>query len=290
MVEPEPILVVGGSGLLGEALQSELAARGRRSSAPTRRQLDLTDPRRVDAWLDRHRPAAVINAAAYSDVTRAERPDQCEQVFLLNRDAPADLALRCRRRGIAFVYISTDFVFDGTANRPYVEGDEPRPLQVYGRSKLAGERAVSRAHPESLIVRTSTLFGPGRRPRPHYVDAVLAQARKGGRVEVVRQPVSSPTFTSDLAAALVELVDRGSTGVLHLVNDGACSRLELARAAVRIVGFAERVEVVERPTPDDGPQRPAYSVLDTTELAARLGRRLRSWDEALAAYLAPRDG
>jgi dTDP-4-dehydrorhamnose reductase len=227
----------------------------------------------------------VINAAAYSDVTRAEREDQHAHVFRLNRDAPAALARLCCQHDTPYVFISTDFVFSGESTRPYLECDPPDPIQVYGRSKLEGEQAVASEHPGALIVRTSTLFGPGRRPRPHYVDAVLAQARRGPRIEVVRGPISSPTYTPDLARSVLDLLSRNCRGVLHLVNDGGCSRLQLAREAVRIAGLARDVEVVEREESAGGPRRPRFSVLDTSEFMARTGRRLRSWDTALAAYL-----
>jgi dTDP-4-dehydrorhamnose reductase len=279
------ILVLGGSGLLGESVRVALARDNRPCSAPGRDELDLTDTRALSRWLDANRPSAVINAAAYSDVTRADRKDQHAQVFRLNRDAPAALARLCHRYETPFVFISTDFVFGGESTRPYVERDRPDPIQVYGRSKLEGERAVASEHPGALIVRTSTLFGPGRRPRPHYVDAVLAQARRRSRVEVVREPVSSPTYTPDLARCVLDLLTRGCRGVLHVVNDGGCSRLQLAREAVRVARLDRRVEVVEREEAAGGPRRPRFSVLDTSELAEQVGRRLRSWDTALAAYL-----
>jgi dTDP-4-dehydrorhamnose reductase len=207
-----PILVLGGSGLLGEALQVELTERGRKFHSPWSDEFDLRSDRSIESWFDTEQVSAVINAAAYTDVTRAELPSESEAVFRLNRDAPAALARVCRIHGIATVFISTDFVFDGTTRRPYGERHPTAPLQVYGRSKLEGERAVLEAHPDALIVRTSTLYGPGRRGRPHYVDAILGQAANRDRIEVVRSPVSSPTYTPDLARALIDLLEVGASG------------------------------------------------------------------------------
>jgi dTDP-4-dehydrorhamnose reductase len=283
-----PILVLGGSGLLGEALQAELARRGREAHAPGRTELDLTDDRSIETGLENSQASAVINAAAYTDVTRAELPAECEEVFRLNRDAPAIVAEICHRRGIALCFVSTDFVFDGTSRRPYDERHPPAPLQMYGASKLEGERAVLEANPGALVVRTSTLYGPGRRGRPHYVDAILDQVARRDRIEVVRTPVSSPTYTPDLAHALIELLDARASGVAHVVNDGACSRLELARETVRLAGAAGRVAVEERPGSPDGPRRPAYSVLDSTRYVELCGAALRSWQEALADYVSSR--
>jgi dTDP-4-dehydrorhamnose reductase len=275
--------------LLGEALQAELARRGREAHAPGRDALDLMDDRSIEAWFEMAEVSAVINAAAYTDVTRAELPAQHEEVYRLNRDAPATLAACCRRRGIEIVFVSTDFVFDGARRQPYDEWHPPAPLQVYGASKLEGERAVLEAHPDALVVRTSTLYGPGRRGRPHYVDAILDQAARRDRIEVVRTPVSSPTYTPDLAHALIELLDVRARGLAHVVNDGACSRLELARETVCLAGAAGRVAVEERPESDEGPRRPAYSVLDATRYVELCGAALRSWQQALAAYVSTRD-
>ncbi len=282
------ILVLGGSGLLGQAVTEHLRREDRPFDAPPRAILDITDAAAIEAWLERMQPGAVINAAAYSDVTRAERADQHPAVFRLNRDGPGRLARACHSRGIPLLFVSTDFVFDGRRRRPYVEQDTPAPLQVYGASKLAGERAVLAAHPDALIVRTSTLFGPARGRRPHYVEAILRQARRGERIAVVRQPIASPTYTPDLAAALVELIDADAHGLVHAVNTGQCSRLELAREAVRLAGTGN--EVVERPEPAPPPRRPAYSVLGVSRLERLTGHTPRAWNEALAAYLEQRQG
>ena len=281
---PSPLLVLGGSGQLGQALRRVLEQRGQAFLAPARAEVDLLDPARAAAWVERQGPQAVLYAAAYNDVARAELPGERREVCLLNRDAPTILARACSRTGARFVFVSTDFVFDGRAGRPYTEDDPPNPLQVYGRSKLEGEIGVREAWPGSLIVRTSTLFGPGRRARPNYVDAILAQLRGSDRIRVVRPPVASPTYTVDLATALAELVERGATGLFHVANAGHCSRLELARETVRQAA-GDRVTVDERPDPRDGPQRPEFCALDTGRFAACCGAPLRSWREALAEHV-----
>jgi dTDP-4-dehydrorhamnose reductase len=141
-----------------------------------------------------------------------------------------------------------------------------------------------------LILRVSTLFGPGRPQRPAYVDAILAQAKAralegGGTIEVVEAPISSPTYAPDVAPVLVDLLDRGETGIVHTVNDGSASRLELAAAAVAIAGLGDRISVWVRPEPPNTLRRPAYSVLDTTKLFRLLGRRLPPWKDALGRYI-----
>jgi dTDP-4-dehydrorhamnose reductase len=283
MHEPR-VVVLGGTGQLGAALLDELARRGRASIAPPRGTLDLLRPGAVDAWPELARAAAVINAAAYTDVAGAEASAAGHAVWRLNRDLPGELARRCRRLGLRLAHVSTDYVFDGTADRPYREDDPTGPLQVYGRSKLEGEQRVLQEHPQALVVRTSTLFGRANRPRRNYVDAVLQQARRAGAVlELVRAPVGSPTLAADLAAALVDLLDAGAGGVVHAVNRGACSRIELASAALELAGRA--VDVRERPEPGGVPRRPAYSALDPSRCERWIGRAMRPWREALADYV-----
>jgi dTDP-4-dehydrorhamnose reductase len=162
---------------------------------------------------------------------------------------------------------------------------------VYGKTKLDGERAALAADPSVLMLRVSTLYGPGRPQKPAYVDAILAQARThaaagGGVIEVVEPPISSPTYAPDVAPALIDLLDRGATGIVHTVNDGAASRFELATAVVALAGFADRVAVRVRPEPPSALRRPAYSVLGTALLARLIGRKLPPWRDALSRYLA----
>lgn len=279
------ILVIGADGMLGTAIAAELRRRGRPFTAPGLPTIDLSRPDLAARAVASLRPAAVVNLAAFTDVGRCEAPEVREEVFLVNRDGPGALALACVFLRIPFVHVSTDYVFDGTATRSYVETDPPHPIQVYGQSKLEGERAVLEAYPGALIVRISTLFGPGERPRPHYVDAILAQVRTKSRVEVVETPTSSPTYAPDVAPILLDLIDAGASGIFHAVNDGGCSRLDYARAISEEAGFGGRVEIVGKPEPPGGMRRPLYSVLDTGKLALYLGRRLRPWREALRDYL-----
>jgi len=278
-----PILLLGGTGQLGQALKRELAERGWDFVAPTRGELDLREDGRAARWIERCSPAVVVYAAAYNDVARAELPAEREHLLRLNRDTPGALARAAHLAGARFVFLSTDYVFDGRAVRPYREGDAPSPLQAYGQSKLEGERRVGEADPHALIVRTSTLFGPGRRHPPNFVDAILAQARSQERLRVASPPVASPTFTADLARALVRLVDARCAGLVHATNSGQCSRLELARETVRVSGSGAVVE--ERPESPDGPRRPAFCVLDCSRLAEWTGMRMRPWQEALAEHV-----
>ena len=279
-----PVVVLGGTGQLGRALLLALSDRGEQVAAPGRDEVDLERTDRIAGRLEAMRPRALINASAFNDVAGAELEANREPAFRINRDAPRMMAETAARLGVPLIHVSTDYVFDGDLRRPYVETDLPRPIQVYGESKLAGEQAVIEEYPAALVVRTSTLYGHGR-AQPHYVDAILAQARTKEVLEVVQPPVSSPTLATDLARGLLALLDAGAEGVVHYVNDGACSRLELAREAVKLSGLAGRVEVRERPEPAEAVRRPAYSVLDTGRFTAITGTKPRSWQTALADYI-----
>jgi dTDP-4-dehydrorhamnose reductase len=280
-----PVVVLGGSGMLGRALVRVLDGRGVPRLAPTSAELDLADVGHIAPYLGGAAPRAIVNAAAYTDVAGSELEANRTVRDRLNRDAPAELARFAAESGLPLVHVSTDYVYDGTKSEPYVEDDPTAPLQAYGRSKLEGELAVRDRWPRALIVRTSTLYGPGPRPRPHYVDAILAQARRQAIVSVVRLPVSSPTLSYDLASAIADLLDADASGVVHVANAGGASRLELARETVRLAGLSGTVEVREREEAPGSLLRPAYSILATDRFARICGRPMRPWREALAEYL-----
>lgn len=270
-------LVTGGGGQLGVALARLLKARGISCAAPDRGSLDVCDPRSVASAVCSLRPEVVVNCAAYthvdgceSDIARAERT---------NAGAPELLAAHATAVGARLVQISTDCVFDGEATRPYREDDAPAPISVYGRTKLAGERAALAA-PGALVVRTSWLFGGAS----SFPVKVLARARQGEKLRVVTNEVGRPTFTQDLAEGIAALVERGAAGVVHLANDGEATRYALARAVLDSCGFGDLP--IEPITGFERLARvPKNSLLDLGK-ARSLGVALRPWSEALAAYLA----
>lgn len=223
----------------------------------------------------------VINCAGYTDVDRAE--SEPEAALAANTQGAGAVARLCARHGVRLVHLSTDYVFDGQTRRPYREDDPARPLSVYGRSKLEGERLVREHLPSALIVRSAWLFGPGR---DNFISKVLAQARVGRPFTVVDDQVGSPTYTLDLALALVTLGRRGASGLLHLVNAGQASRHELARQALAIAGLDP--ELV-RPTTTAAlaapAARPAWSVLDGRRAARLLGQPQPTWLDALRRHL-----
>ncbi len=280
------VLVTGATGMLGTDLVAALEGLGAQVWAFGRRELDITDRDAVDEAVARAAPEWVVNCAAFTKVDDCEREQ--ELALAVNGRGPGNLAAACARHGAALLHISTDYVFDGTARRPYMEGDPVCPVSAYGRSKLAGEEAVEKGGCPYLIVRTAWLFG---RNGPNFIDTILGLFQRHGRLRVVDDQAGSPTYTPDLAQALIWLMEAEGRGVVHVVNSGCCSWFQFAQEAVRMAGGdPSRVEPVgseefPRPAP-----RPAYSVLHTGRFRAVTGRTLRPWQEALAEYIAIRGG
>jgi dTDP-4-dehydrorhamnose reductase len=236
----------------------------------------------VNAAVDRVHPDWIINAAAFNDVDGAEgAPDQA---FAVNAVGAGNLADAAARAGAAMVHISTDYVFDGAKGAPYTEDDRPNPLSVYARTKYEGEQRVLASGASACVLRTAWLYGwQGK----NFVKAILAAAARGGPLRVVADQVGSPTATRDLSEAIAALIDQGGgsarRGLFHVVNSGACSRFEFAKA---IVG--DRVEVQPITTAEAGrvAPRPKYSALTSARWPATGLPVLSSWEVALERFLA----
>jgi dTDP-4-dehydrorhamnose reductase len=285
------ILVSGGSGQLGRALQRQHSER-HAIVALSSQELDICDVAAIDRQLDAHAPDVVINAAAYTAVDKAEDPAQRERAMAVNAQGPLNLVRACSARELRLVHVSTDYVFDGTASRPYREDDPIRPLGVYGESKALGEQAVLGGGGGGLVVRTSWLF---EERGPSFVHTMLRLAKERAVLRVVSDQVGCPTWADDLARALVQLgvaATPGGERVYHYCNDGVTSWHGFATAIIeearriapeRIV--CERVEAIatsEYPTPA---KRPAYSVLDTTKIR-EAGIAVPSWRPGMAHVVA----
>jgi dTDP-4-dehydrorhamnose reductase len=281
---PGPLLIAGAGGMLGHALQTVCQQRGLPFFAPVESEFDITSveevSRVVTSFAALYPDGVLVNAAAYTDVEGAE--DDPERAFLVNRTGARLLAHAAARGGLAFVHVSTDFVFDGTKAGPYTENDAPNPLSVYGVSKLAGERVVLSANPTALIVRTAWVFGPHG---VNFPTKILQRARGSIAITVVNDEQGSPTYTLDLAAGIIDLLDAGARGIFHLAGSGSCTRDEMAREILRLAGL-QSVMVAPVPAstfPSKAP-RPANSVLDCSKAAA-LGVTMPDWRDALARFV-----
>jgi len=282
-------LLSGASGQLGRSMVCALAASPRHTltAALDRGALDLGDRASIARTVRgaQGRADVFLNAAAFTFVDRCE--SERELARRVNGDGPRNLARACNDAGLLLVHISTDYVFDGKATRPYTETDQPAPASVYGHTKLEGEQAVLAESAAFLVVRTSWVFGPGR----NFVRTMIEQAgarrarRDPSSLRVVDDQFGSPTYAGDLAAGIMSLVEVGAGGLYHLANRGVATWWDVARECLDQGGFQdvaiERVRTSEFPRPAP---RPAYSALDCTK-AERIGVRLPGWRDAVGAYL-----
>ncbi len=275
------ILVTGVGGLLGPDVAAAARLRGHEAIGLPRRELDVTDAAAVRAALAAHRPDAVVQCAAYTDVDRAE--SEREEALRVNRDGAATVAEACAAAGAVMAFVSTDYVFGGPRDRPWGVDEPTAPANHYGFSKREGERAVAESGAEHLVARVSWLFGAARRT---FVDAMLERARAGQRLRLVSDQFSTPTWTRSAALTLVELLERGARGTFHVTDGGgAASRLDFAGEALRIRGLAVDVEPVPTGTFPEPARRPPYTVLDVSATEGFLGHPMPGWRSTLRRYL-----
>jgi len=283
------ILLIGATGQLGGDLLRN--NQGHDITAPERAKLDLARPEQMIEFVRAQRPEMVINCAAFHNVPLCE--DQPEQAFRINCAAVRDLAMVCSEIGAWLVTFSSDYVFGGEKRTPYLEGDRPAPLQVYGITRLAGEQAALATAPERVvIIRTCGLYGvSGARSKGgNFVDGRVADARAGKRIEMASEQVLAPTSTEDLSRAVLALLGRPlDPGIYHLVSEGECSWYEFTREIVRLIGAGTEVVPVDRGGRSGNLRRPLYSVLGNSKARAR-GVILRPWRAALADYLRAKYG
>lgn len=245
--------------------------------------IDIADLESVAETLDETNPSVVVNCAAYTDVDGCE--SQTALAMAVNAEGPGNLASACKERGARLIHVSTDFVFDGRKGSPYTEDDEPNPISIYALSKLAGERRVAEADGDWAVARTAWLYG---RNGKNFVDSMLHLARQREDLAVVTDQVGSPTWTRDLAVALIALIDANVSGVYHTANAGACSRYEMVEAIVEFAGLGVRLKPADSSAFPRPAAVPSHSPLDVSKLARDAGCRMRPWREALREYLASR--
>ncbi len=266
---PRKLLIAGGTGTLGQGLSRICEHRGLPHVLVSRPDIDITDRESIRAALDGHRPWAVINAAGFVDVARAE--EETGACMQINAAGAIALADECASLGIPLVSFSSDLVFDGTLGRPYVEADKVNPTGVYGLSKAKAERGVLNRFPDSLVIRTSAFFGPW--DRYNFLHKGLSNAALAEALPASRDVVS-PTYVPDLAHAVLELLIDGENGIWHLANHGSISWYEFARLAVEQAGFDPRLVQA-----DETVHAPA-----NTALASSRGLLLPSLDSAISRF------
>jgi dTDP-4-dehydrorhamnose reductase len=269
-------LVTGGGGQLA----SDLAERLPDALVLPRTELDITDDEAVAKAFDRAHPNVVFNCAAFHNVDVCETEE--DRSFEVNARAVKRLAQRCEQSGVTLVHLSTNYVFDGRREEPYAEDDRPNPRSIYALSKLAGEYAALAYCSKALVARSAGLYGRhgSASKGGNFVQRMIARAREQGQLKMVADQRLNPTYTADLAAGLIEAVEKGAHGIHHITNSGECSWYEFTVEIMRLADIEVRVEAVE--TSPGGVDRPLNGVL-----ARERGDTpaLRGWQDALADYL-----
>jgi dTDP-4-dehydrorhamnose reductase len=275
------VVVTGAAGQLGQDVIKELARKNHQAFGTDRTRLDITNEVDVTTYINEVKPDVILHCAAYTNVDAAEENE--EVAYQINAAGTEYLAKAAKQTGAKMLYISTDYVFDGTATEPY-EVDEPtKPLGAYGRTKLAGEQLLQKHLDEFFIVRTAWVFGIHGN---NFVKTMIRLGKERGEVGVVHDQVGSPTYTVDLAKFMVELMETEKYGIYHATNSGTCSWYEFA---VEIFKQEDMKVTVNPLTSDQFPRpaaRPKYSVLSKKMIEKQGLSPLRDWKEALAAYLA----
>jgi dTDP-4-dehydrorhamnose reductase len=265
---------------LGSELRAYLKQAGEELIGWDLPENDITDIERCINGIHQVKPDVIFHLAAWTDVDGCE--DNPAQATMVNFQGTWAVALGAAEIGCKLVYLSTDYVFDGRAEKPYRENDQPNPLSVYGRTKFMGEQAVIKNCPRRFIVRTSWLFGRYGR---NFVDAIRQKAERESRIEVVSDQTGSPTYARDLCEPLLTIAGSEHYGIYHLTNSGQCSWFEFACEIIRLTGVRCEVAPIDSGSCGRRAPRPKFSVLENHAYRRWFGRVLRPWQEALRSYL-----
>ena len=280
------ILVIGSHGMLGRELVtrlttiSDLKNQGNKVTGVDREHVDITNAANTSKFIAHVRPDVIINCAAFSNVDACEA--QVSEAFAVNTTGAKNVASAGKQTRAKVIHISTDYVFDGTKDKPYTETDKPSPISIYGKSKLEGELAVQEINGNYAIIRTAWLFGPYRE---NFVTTMLNLGRKNHTVSVVTDQCGSPTYTADLSYAIQNIIKLDFQGLYHVTNSGTCSRFEWAKKIFELTG--NQVSVIPLKTADfkRAAKVPQNSSLNCTKYTKATGQRMRPWQEALEDYL-----
>lgn len=274
------VMVTGSNGQLGKELVDQLIQLNISLFPFSREELDITDFNKVYKVVREIKPDIIINAAAFTNVDQAEI--EKERAFNINAFGPRNLAVAAEKVGAKICYISTDYVFDGTATQPYEEFATVNPLGVYGKSKYAGEQLTQSLSTKYFIVRTAWVYGEYGN---NFVKTMLKLAAEKDEIGVVHDQVGSPTYTVDLATFIIDLVQTDKYGIYHCTNSGSCSWYEFAQAIFEEAGININVRPLTSNQFPRPAKRPNYSVLDDMALRLNDFSQPRHWREALNSFM-----
>ncbi len=274
------VLVTGANGQVGREIVKILTLQEYVVLSKGREELDITDFAKVSECISDFKPDIVINCAAYNDVDGAE--SDWERAFLVNGIGVKHLSIVCSRRGADLVHFSTDYVFDGLKREPYTIADAPNPINKYGKSKLLGEECLKHYMEKFYLIRTSWVFGDGRFSFP---KKVIEWASKNKKLRIVDDQVSVPTYSVDLAKAVIDLIKSRIYGIYHITNSGYCSRYRWAKFILEGIKWRGDIEPASSEDFNTPAKRPGFSVLNNFPLKETLGHLLPSWESATDRFL-----
>ena len=283
------VVIFGNAGQLGVELMREFASRGWMVRGWDRDEVDITQVAAVESAVASFDPAVVVNAAAYNQVDVAEQEPAA--AYQVNALAVRNVALACRQSGSRFIHFSTDYVFDGTTDRPYVETDAPHPMGAYGVSKLAGELYAKAYLDNPLIIRTSGVFGPGglATARGNFVELMLRLAASGQTIRVVEDHVASPAYAPALAARTADMAERGLTGTYHVGGGTPISWYEYAKIIFAEAGLTPELRPTSEREYRTAAKRPKFSALSNSKMEAAGIEKMPPLDFAVKSYLQLRE-
>ena len=282
-------LITGSQGQLGLAFQKILIKKKISSILIDRKPLKKKNYFSIDISLPSNFPALekiikensvkyIINCASYNLVDKAE--DNVDNAFITNFSAVKNLAKLSKKMSLSLVHYSTDYIFDGETNSPYKTSDKPNPISIYGKSKLAGEKAIHKYLDSFFIIRTSWVFGEGE----NFVKKVIGWSKEDQNLRISNNEFSSPTYANDLAKASLKLFQSKAFGTYNITNS-PCSRYEWAKFILQKIGYKGKIKKVEKEVFNLSAQRPAFSVLDNTKFEQICGYRMPTWQNATKRYL-----
>jgi dTDP-4-dehydrorhamnose reductase len=286
---PAKVIIFGNAGQLGVELMREFAGRGWAVNGWDRDEVDITNASAVEAAVAGVDPELVVNAAAYNQVDIAEQEPNA--AFQVNALAVRNIALACRQSGSRLIHFSTDYVFDGKTDRPYVETDPTHPMGAYAVSKLAGELYAKAYLEDCLIIRTSGVFGPGglATARGNFVELMLRLAASGQTIRVVEDHVASPAYAPALAARTAEMAGRKMTGIYHVGGGTPISWYEYARIIFAEAGLKPELRPTSEREYRTAAKRPKFSALSNSKMEAAGLEKMPPLDFAIRSYMQLRE-
>ena len=274
------VLLTGADGQLGTDFIKLFKLQNVDFIATDYRELDITKPENIKSFVSKYNFTHIINCAAYNDVDKAEVEQ--EICHLLNCTAPLYLAKTAKNINAIYMTYSTDFVFDGNKQTPYIETDIPNPLSIYGKSKLDGENFVLKEYKKSYVVRTSWVFGTGNN---NFNKQVIGWSKNRNQLNIVDDQLSSPTYSYDLAIYSWELMQTKKYGLYHLSNSEKCSKKEQAEYVLKSIGWTGTVGSAKTADFNLPAKRAEYSKLDSTKLENIIGKKLPTWKNGIDRFL-----